>query len=189
MPYVMPNAPVMHTDLSSGPQHSPASGPTSGSTGGASHLFLREEQIRAAQDMLFFAYRDFTGATDPILEQMGLGRAHHRVLYFVGRQPGISVSALLSILRIAKQSLARVMTDLTTRGLIEHSPGRNDRRQRLLRLTPAGETLERQLFECQREILAAAYRESGGAAVEGFRRVMRAIMSPQARAQMDNTST
>jgi len=149
---------------------------------GSSHLFLREEQIRQAQDLMFFAYRDFTGAADAILEHDGLGRAHHRSLHFIGRNPGMTVSDLLSILGITKQSLARVLTLLIDRGLVAQVAGKNDRRQRLLTLTPAGVALERRLFERQRELLASAFREAGGPAVEGFRRVLIGIMEPSARA-------
>lgn len=152
---------------------------------GASLLFLREEQLRLAQDLLFFAYRDFTGAADAMLEELGLGRAHHRALHFIGRNPGMSVGELLAILRITKQSLARVLTQLVEQGYVAQSPGRSDRRQRLLTLTEAGRALERRLFERQRERLAAAYREAGGPAVEGFRRVMRGIMGPEARAYVE----
>ena len=152
---------------------------------GSSLLFLREEDMRAAQDMLFFAYRDFTGAADPILAELGLGRAHHRALHFIGRNPGIAVSELLAILRITKQSLARVLGALVAGGLVAQATGRADRRQRLLTLTPAGQALERRLFERQRERLLAAYREAGPAAVEGFRRVMRGIMDEAARAYLD----
>src|SRR5580692_7932334 len=73
-------------------------------------------EIRLAQDLLFFAYRDFTNAADIILEELGLGRAHHRAMHFIGRHPGITVSDLLAILRITKQSLARVLSDLVERG-------------------------------------------------------------------------
>lgn len=155
---------------------------------GTDQLFLREEQMRQAQDLLFFAYRDFTAAADALLEEMGLGRAHHRALHFIGRQPGIAVGDLLGILRITKQSLARVLTTLIARGLVAQAPGRDDRRQRLLSLTDAGRALERRLFEAQRQRLAAAYLEAGGPAVDGFRRVMRAIMDPEARATLDRTA-
>jgi DNA-binding MarR family transcriptional regulator len=157
-----------------------ASGPA-----GTNLLFLREEEIRAAQDLLFFAYRDFTNAADVILEELGLGRAHHRALHFIGRNPGITVSDLLSILRITKQSLARVLTTLVEQGYVAQAAGRADRRQRLLTLTPEGQGLERRLFEQQKERLTAAYREAGGAAVDGFRKVMRGIMDEAARAYMD----
>ncbi len=152
---------------------------------GTDHLFLREEQMRQAQDMLFFAYRDFTAAADAMLDELGLGRAHHRALHFIGRQPGITVGDLLLILRITKQSLARVLNTLVEQGLVQNTPGRTDRRQRLLALTDAGRTLERRLFERQRDRLAAAYREAGGPAVDGFRRVMRGIMDEHARAVLD----
>ena len=152
---------------------------------GTNLLFLREEDIRAAQDLLFFAYRDFTGAADALLGELGLGRAHHRALHFIGRNPGMTVGELLSILRITKQSLARVLAELVERGLVAQAPGPVDRRQRLLSLTEAGVTLELRLFERQHERLAAAYRETGGVAVDGFRRVMRAIMDEAARAVVD----
>jgi DNA-binding MarR family transcriptional regulator len=152
---------------------------------GASHLFLREEQMRQAQDFLFFAYRDFTGAADRLLEELGLGRAHHRALHFIGRNPGMTVGELLAILRITKQSLARVLTVLVENGYVAQSRGRIDGRQRLLTLTEQGQSLERRLFERQRERLAAAYREAGAPAVEGFRRVMRGIMDEDARAILD----
>ena len=153
---------------------------------GANLLFLREEEIRAAQDLLFFAYRDFTNAADVILDELGLGRAHHRALHFIGSNPGVTVSDLLAILRITKQSLARVLGALIEQGYVAQAQGCADRRQRLLTLTPSGQALERRLYERQRERLVAAYREAGGAAVEGFRRVMRGIMDESARAYMDH---
>jgi DNA-binding MarR family transcriptional regulator len=152
--------------------------------GTAGLLFLREEEIRLAMELLFYGYRDFTAGPDAILEELGMGRAHHRVLYFVGRHRGITVSELLAILAITKQSLGRVLKPLVEGGYVTQTPGRSDRRQRLLALTPEGEALERRLFERQRETLARAFREAGGAAVEGFRKVMLGIMEPEARARL-----
>lgn len=152
---------------------------------GASHLFLREEQMRQAQDLLFFAYRDFTAAADRVLDELGLGRAHHRALHFIGRSPGITVGELLAILRITKQSLARVLTVLVDKSYVAQSRGRVDGRQRLLTLTDSGQALERLLFERQRERLAAAYRDAGAPSVEGFRRVMRGIMEDDTKATLD----
>ena len=157
-------------------------------TAASSLLFLREEEIRAAQDLLFFAYRDFTNVADVILVELGLGRAHHRAMHFIGHNPSITVTELLAILRITKQSLARVLGTLIAQGYVSQAQGRIDRRQRLLTLTPAGQVLERRLFERQRERLVGAYRESGPASVEGFRRVMRGIMNDAARAYMDRRS-
>jgi DNA-binding MarR family transcriptional regulator len=138
-----------------------------------------DEDIRVAQDLLFFAYRDFTNAANVLLAELGLGRAHHRALHFIGRNPGMPVGDLLGILRITKQSLARVLNALIEQGYVAQTQGRSDRRQRLLTLTAAG----------QRERLAAAYGDAGHAAVEGFRRVMRGIMDDAARAYMDRRSS
>jgi DNA-binding MarR family transcriptional regulator len=144
-----------------------------------------DPDIRLAQDLLFFAYRDFTNAADVILEELGLGRAHHRAMHFIGRHPDITVSELLLILRITKQSLARVLTELVDRGYVAQTPGMGDRRQRLLRLTAAGETLERRLFARQKARLAEAFHAAGPAAQAGFREVMRGIMDESARAWVD----
>ena len=171
------------TDLRASPAE--AGGDARAVAAGRSLLFLREEELRLAQDLLFFGYRDFTAGADAILAELGLGRAHHRVLHFVGRRPGISVGELLGILGVTKQSLGRVLTPLVEGGLVRASPGRSDRRQRLLSLSPEGEALERSLFERQREGVVRAYREAGPAAVEGFRRVMRGLMGPDARAQLE----
>lgn len=157
----------------------PGSGP------GTSLLFLREEQMRMAQDLFFLAYRDLTATADVVLDELGLGRAHHRALHFIARRPAITVSELLGLLRITKQSLARVLSELVARGFVVQETGSRDRRQRLLSLTEAGRALERRLFERQRERIVAAYREAGGGAVEGFRRVMRAVMDPESRALLD----
>jgi DNA-binding MarR family transcriptional regulator len=148
-------------------------------------LFLREEEIRLAQNMLFLGWRDFSGVVDPVLEEAGLGRAHHRALHFIGRSPGMTVTDLLAVLSITKQSLSRVLNTLVERGLVSLAPGRTDRRQRLLHLTESGEALERALFERQKEKLVAAYREAGGPAVEGFRRVMRAVIGRAGQAYLD----
>jgi DNA-binding MarR family transcriptional regulator len=163
-----------------------AGAPTTAPVGaGRNLLFLREEELRLAQDLLFFGYRDFTAGADQILAELEMGRAQHRVLHFVGRRPGITVGDLLGILGITKQSLGRVLTPLVEQGYVLQSTGRNDRRQRLLSLTPKGEALERRLFERQREWVMRAYREAGPVAVEGFRRVMRGLMGAEARAQLE----
>src|SRR5262249_47724256 len=108
------------------------------------------------------------------------GRAHHRVIYFVGRYPQMTVTELLGILRITKQSLSRVLGQLVRQGFILQRPGPRDRRQRLLELTAKGVELERELSENQRQRVAKAYREAGAQAVEGFRRVMLGVISSDA---------
>ena len=148
---------------------------------------LGDSEMRLAQDLLFFGYRDFTAVADQVLEELGMGRAHHRALHFIGRNPGITVSGLLAILRITKQSLARVLNALVDQGYVSQSPGFEDRRLRLLCLTASGQALERRLFESQQARLAQAYCAAGPQAVQGFRAVMRAMMDKGARDYIDGT--
>jgi DNA-binding MarR family transcriptional regulator len=103
----------------------------------------------ALVELMFFAYRDFVADPDHILEGLGFGRAHHRVLHFVGRNPGLTVAGLLDILQITKQSLARVLKDLIDGGYVFQKAGEDDRRQRLLHLTPTGEGLRQKLIAPQ----------------------------------------
>jgi DNA-binding MarR family transcriptional regulator len=140
---------------------------------------LGEDEIRQGIELLFYAYRDFTAEPDAMLARYDFGRAHHRVIYFVGRHPQMSVSELLGILRITKQSLARVLGQLIRQGFIDQHANRADRRQRLLSLTAKGIELERQLSENQRQRIQRAYEEAGPQAVEGFRRVMMNIVSSE----------
>ncbi len=161
---------------------------------GVNPLFLREEELRQGMELLFYAYRDFTAEPDSILAKYKLGRAHHRVIYFVGRYPSISVSELLGILRITKQSLSRVLGQLVREEFIEQREGTRDRRQRLLNLTEKGITLERRLSESQRSRLAEAYREAGAEAVQGYRDVLVGMISEEDRQRVlgpkkDETNT
>ena len=150
-------------------------------------LFLRDEDLREGIELLFFAYRDFTARPDSILAEYGFGRAHHRVIYFVGRNPGITVKELLAILKITKQSLSRVLRQLVQKGFIEQRKGTRDRRQRLLYLTGEGADLERRLSEDQRERIARAYREAGADAVAGYRRVLTGMVDEKDRARLSRT--
>ncbi len=143
---------------------------------GANPLFLRDAELRQAIELLFFAYRDFTAEPDAILARSNFGRAHHRAIYFIGRNPGTTVTELLGILRITKQSLNRVLGQLIARGYVVQRQGTRDRRQRLMELTGKGTTLEKQLTAEQRARIASAYREAGAEAVEGFRKVMLGII-------------
>ncbi len=144
-------------------------------------LFLRDEDLRQGIELLFFAYRDFTSRGDTILARQHFGRAHHRVIYFVGRYPEIPVRELLEILAIKKQSLSRVLSQLVREDYIVQKLGTSDRRQRLLQLTDRGRTLEQELTTERRTRIAAAYKDAGAVAVEGFRKVMLGIMDARAR--------
>lgn len=153
----------------------------------ADPLFLRDENLREAIELLFFAYRDFTGEADAILEQYGFGRAHHRIIYFVGANPGITVGDLLSILKITKQSLSRVLSQLVEDGFIEQRSDAEDRRRRLLHLTDKGTVLERELTERQSRRIAEAYRLAGADNVAGFRTVLRGIINEKDRSRVAET--
>ena len=138
---------------------------------------LTDEEVRQGIELLFFAYRDFTAEPDAILTRYGFGRAHHRVVHFVGRRPQMTVGDLLTILKITKQSLNRVLGQLVRQGFIIQHRGVQDRRQRLLELTEKGRDLERQLSAPQRARVAGAYRRAGAGAVEGFRKVLLGIIA------------
>ena len=153
-------------------------------TPAASPLFLREHEVRRGVELLFFGYTRLTRSIDEGLAEHGLGRAHHRALYFIARQPDLTISALLKILAITKQSLGRVLTDLAERGLVETRAGLVDRRQKLLRLTTAGAEFEAQLFDALRSNLAVAYGAAGQESVTGFWRVLEGLIPPADRAMV-----
>lgn len=155
---------------------------TSGtSAGGEGLLFLTDEQLRKGIEAMFFAYRGFTADPDRILETHAYGRAHHRAIHFIHRQPGLTVSTLLSVLGVTKQSLNRVLRTLVEDGLVDSRIGRRDKRERHLHLTEKGAGLERELSDAQRARMRAAYRAAGPAAVTGFRQVLEAMMDPDMR--------
>lgn len=147
----------------------------------ASPLFLREAEIRRGIELMHFGHGRLFEAVDRKLEAEGLGRAHHRAIYFVARQPDLTVGRLLALLGITKQSLGRVVNELAARELVEARAGRDDRRQRLLRLTPDGARLEGELFEMLRARMSAAYVDAGPAAVAGFWLVLEGLVPPTER--------
>ena len=156
-----------------------AEGRGSTGTSGESLLFLTDEQLRKGIEAMFFAYRGVTADPDRILENHAYGRAHHRAIHFVNRQPGLTVNALLSVLGVTKQSLNRVLRTLIEDGLVESRVGHQDKRERHLFLTEKGAALERELSDAQRARMRAAYRAAGPAAVTGFRQVLEAMMDPE----------
>ena len=147
----------------------------------ADPLLQSDAGLRQAMELLFFAYRDFTGEADALLATFGFGRAHHRVIYFVGGHPGMIVSELLKILKITKQSLSRVLGQLIKDGLVHQRIDDIDQRRRRLYLTPKGAELERLLTKRQSRRIARAYREAGAGAIEGFRAVLRGIINVEDR--------
>jgi DNA-binding MarR family transcriptional regulator len=127
-------------------------------------------------ELLFFAYRDFVGDADNELETFGFGRAHHRVLHFVHRYPGLKVADLLDVLRITKQSLGRVLKQLLDEGYIVQRTGNNDRRQRLLFATPKGEALVGKLAGLQTDRINRAMRDINPAGMDAIRQFLRAMI-------------
>lgn len=151
----------------------------------ASPLFLREPEVRRGLELLYFGNSHVTRSIDRGLAAQGLGRAHHRALYFIARKPDMAVSDLLALLGITKQSLGRVLNELTDRGLMETRPGERDRRQRLMRLTAEGAALENQLYDALREKLSAAYSKAGQGAVGGFWAVLEGLIPDEERARIE----
>jgi DNA-binding MarR family transcriptional regulator len=132
-------------------------------------------------ELLFFAYRDFVGDPDEVLSKFGFGRAHHRVLHFVNRHPGMKVADLLDILRITKQSLGRVLKQLIDQGYVVQKEGANDRRQRLLYATAKGETLAMKLAGLQTERISRALAGLGPGAHDDARRFLIAMIDAGGR--------
>lgn len=148
--------------------------------------FLRDEELRKGIELLYFAYRDLVSDPDEALAQYGFGRAHHRVIHFVGRKPGMPVADLLEILSITKQSLSRVLSSLVEEGYIRQTKGTRDRRQRLLYLTDKGIELERKLHALQKDRVVRAYKEAGADSVAGFWRVLIGLTNPESRATIQD---
>jgi DNA-binding MarR family transcriptional regulator len=152
-----------------------AAGPDSRGSETSSGLPARELRWDIIE-LLFFAYRDFVGDADQELEAFGFGRAHHRVMHFVTRYPGLKVADLLDVLRITKQSLGRVLKQLLDEGYIVQKTGNSDRRQRLLYATAKGEALLRKLAGLQTDRINRAVAGLDAAGVETVRQFLRAMI-------------
>src|SRR5882762_102004 len=148
------------------------------------HLVSTEVRDTASFDLielLFFAYRDFVGDADEILDKFGFGRAHHRVLHFVNRNPGMKVAELLDILKITKQSLGRVLKQLLDEGYVEQKEGATDRRHRLLYVTAKGEALAWRLAALQTARIGGALAEIEADGRDTIRRFLIAMLNPDQR--------
>ena len=132
-------------------------------------------------ELLFFAYRDFVGDADEVLAEFGFGRAHHRVLHFVNRNPGMKVAELLDILKITKQSLGRVLKQLLDEGYVEQKEGVTDRRQRLLYVTAKGNGLALRLARLQAARIGRALASISTADRDTVRRFLIAMLDPDQR--------
>ena len=137
-------------------------------------------------ELFFFAYRDFTSDPDQILADYGFGRAHHRVLHFVNRRPGLTVAELLDVLKITKQSLARVLKQLIDTDHIVQLQGPRDRRQRELYPTAKGRALALALARPQSRRIRGALEESGSAGRTAIEQFLKAMVNPELRPQIDD---
>jgi len=134
-----------------------------------------EAELKASIELFYFGYRAFTSRPDHILERRGLGRVHHRILYFVGRRPGTTVNALLATLSVSKQALNAPLRQLVEMKLVATAASTHDRRAKELTLTAEGRRLESQLTATQMKHLQDAFAGAGREAAEGWRAVMRRI--------------
>jgi DNA-binding MarR family transcriptional regulator len=164
---------VNMTDINLKTDESPGNG---GGAPIATPLSIAEQPEIAFIELLFFAYRDFISDPDAALISYGFGRAHHRVVHFVNRQPGIRVADLLDILKITKQSLGRVLKQLVDNGFVEQRPGPVDRRQRLLYPTPSGRALALRLIDLQARRIGAALAALSPAERAGAEKFLRTII-------------
>jgi DNA-binding MarR family transcriptional regulator len=144
-----------------------------------------QADLAACVELLFFAYRDFTGGPDAVLEEYGFGRAHHRVLHFVHRNPGLRVADLLDILKITKQSLARVLKQLIDKGFIMQRAGNDDRRERRLFVSAKGGRLAEKLSAQQIQHIEAALAHAGPGAAEFARRFLFAMITESDRPRVE----
>ena len=135
----------------------------------------RQAELRSAIELLYFAYRGFTDRPDRILERRGLGRVHHRILYFIGRRPDVSVRGLLDLLAVSKQALNAPLRQLIEMNLVSALPDPADRRAKNLRLTAEGQRLEGELTGAQMRHLQAAFDRAGRDREDGWRAVMTAL--------------
>jgi DNA-binding MarR family transcriptional regulator len=133
----------------------------------------REEKLREAIEIFYFAYRAFTNGPDHILEERRLGRVHHRILYFVGRNPRIAVNALLEILDVSKQALHAPLRQLVVSQLVVMQADEEDRRFKRLSLTSEGKKLEARLTGAQMKLLSAVFAATGDRAQVAWKAIMR----------------
>jgi len=175
------------SDSVAGRRGSRSTGGTS-PTNGACHEPLdgpAREEFVACAELLFFAYREFTAGPDAILEEYGFGRAHHRVLHFVHRHPGMRVADLLDVLKITKQSLARVLKQLIGKGFVLQRAGNDDRRERRLFVTAKGGRLADKLTALQIKRIEAALGKAGPGARQLTRRFLFAMIAESDRARVE----
>tara|TARA_Y100001936_G_C15523084_1_gene383824 strand:+ start:25 stop:513 length:489 start_codon:yes stop_codon:yes gene_type:complete len=147
-------------------------------------LFLKDIEIKKIIELLFFSYRDFTAGPDAILEKINFGRAHHRVIYFVGKQKNLTIKELLLILQITKQSLSRVLNQLVKEKYIVVSVG-EDKRTKKLTLTQKGQDLEDQLTMIQTKRIKKIINKFSEKDINGFKKILYAMIEQKNKIKFD----
>ena len=142
---------------------------------GVQRTVARQQALDEAWELMHFALRAVIARPDRMLEKRGLSRVHHRILFFVARQPEMTVNQLLQVLGVSKQALNGPLRELYGQGLVAFTPAANDRRQRLLALTETGRTLEQRLTEPQRMLFDQSLSAAGSRGEAAWRKVMRAM--------------
>ena len=151
-------------------------------------LFLNEVEIRKIIELLFFSYRDFTEGPDKILEKINFGRAHHRVIYFVGKQKNLTIKELLSILKITKQSLSRVLNQLVKEKYIILSVG-DDKRTKKLILSKKGQELEKNLSEIQIKRIRKVLLNFNEIDINGFKKILYEMVNDTNKKKFDEINS
>jgi len=148
-------------------------------------IFLSEKEIRKLMELLFFSYRDFTSGPDKVLEKIEFGRAHHRIIYFVGKKEGITIKDLLSILQITKQSLSRVLNQLVKNKYINVSTG-FDKRTKKLSLTSKGLELEKKLSIIQINKIRNVLKSKKDIDINGFKKILFDMINEESKKNFRN---
>ena len=147
-------------------------------------LYLNEKEIRKIIELMFFAYRDFTSGPDQILEKIRFGRAHHRVIYFVGKQNNLTIKDLLKILQITKQSLSRVLNQLVKEKYIILSIG-EDKRTKRLTLSKKGLDLEKKLSDIQIDKISNVLKQFDEIDINGFKKILYSMINEKNKSKFD----
>ena len=147
-------------------------------------LFLNEREIRKIIELMFFSYRDFTSGPDKILEKIKFGRAHHRVIYFVGKHDNLTIKDLLSVLQITKQSLSRVLNQLVNERYVVLTIG-EDKRTKKLSLSKKGQQLEKELSEIQIKKIYNTMKRFKESEINGFKKVLYSMIESENQKKFD----
>ena len=148
-------------------------------------MYLKDKEVQKIIELMFFSYRDFTSGPDEILDKINFGRAHHRVLYFIGKKNNITIKDLLSILQITKQSLSRVLNQLVTEKYVNLSSG-DDKRTKILSLSKKGSELKDQLSNIQINRIKNVIKDADEIDINGFKKILYEMIDEENKKKFNN---